>query len=274
MTFITPKTFAVGEVLSAVDMNVFVRDNTADLDSRISSITDSPFSLRFVGRILVTESTTIAFDDMFGDGTDTSFVRALRLIGIGGGGGGAAGGTGNKVGGGGGAGGRVELFTRSLSDFQPTFAVTIGPGGAGGAVDQSGSNGGNTTAPGVFAAGGGSGSISTTSSSADMRTARGGTGGGQSTPTNSSSTGYVIRTEGDNGLPGFSIITDTDSSGIQASGQGASSPFGRGGRGQTNKGGPVFGGTGAGFGSGGGGGVLTGVGGDGAPGVLIIDMFQ
>ncbi|HEY7821614.1 MAG TPA: hypothetical protein VIG24_02210, partial [Acidimicrobiia bacterium] len=102
MTFITPKTWAVGEVLSAVDMNLYVRDNTANLDERVSDITDGPFSFRFVGRRFVTENATISFDDLFGDGTDTSFVRALRFIALGAGGGGAGGGATAKVGGGGG----------------------------------------------------------------------------------------------------------------------------------------------------------------------------
>lgn len=274
MTFINPKTWEVGEILSAVDMNVYVRDNSTDLDDRINDITGGPFSYRFAGRRVVTSTATVTFNDLFGDGTDTSFVRALRFIAQGGGGGGAGGGATAKVGGGGGAGAMIEVFTTSLASYQPSFSVTVGPAGAGGANEGSGSSGGNTSLPSIFAAGGQGGTISTISQAVDMRSGAGGSGGTTSGLTTSSSTGYRISISGDNGLSGFSIITSSDASGLQVAGNGANSRFGRGGRPAQNKGGSPTGADAAQFGAGGGGGVLTGAGGDGGPGLVIIDMFR
>jgi hypothetical protein len=38
VAFVTPKTWSFGEVLTSTDMNLYVRDNTADLDARVAAI--------------------------------------------------------------------------------------------------------------------------------------------------------------------------------------------------------------------------------------------
>lgn len=277
MTFIPPKTFAVGEVLSAVDMNVFVRDNTANLDERIFQITNGEFSFRFVGRRVITSNQTVVFDDLFGDGTDTSFVRALRFIVQGGGGGGAGSGTTLKVGGGGGAGATIEEFRTSLGAYKPNFTAVVGPAGSGGVTESSGSSGGNSSVPGIFAPGGGAGVISTISQAVDMRAGQGGVGGSAGGAAASATPGsYRIATNGENGLSGLSIVTSSDATGIQLGGNGGNTRFGRGGLpGRGKSGGTANNGSaGSGFGTGGGGAVENGIGGNGAPGLIIIDMFQ
>lgn len=38
MTWTTPKTWTTGDVLTAADMNTYVRDNTSDLDTRLTPL--------------------------------------------------------------------------------------------------------------------------------------------------------------------------------------------------------------------------------------------
>jgi len=278
VTFIPPKTFSVGEVLSAIDMNTFVRDNTSNLDERLTEIS-SPLSYRYVGQRIITETTTVVFDDLFGNGIDTSFVRALYVRAVGGGGGGAGGGTTSRVGGGGGSGAYTEFFTTFLGAWQPNILVTIGQGGAGGAAGSSGSNGTSTTLPSELASlgGGNGGSISVISQSVDMRSGSGGLGGIVATATVTSIPPNFsrIRLRGNNGGTGISVITSSDAQGLKLGGEGANSPFGQGGLAGRGKTTAVNGSFGQGFGSGGGGGGDdTATGGDGMPGVVILDLFR
>jgi hypothetical protein len=138
MTFITPKTWDVGEVLSAVDMNVYVRDNTNALN----------VGFRYVARRLFSTPGSFTFSkaDPMGDGSvDGSIIRAYRIICVGGGG---AGGGGKATGSGqcspasGGCSGKyAERFALS-SVYSSTVDVAVGAGGVGAA----GANGGDGTA--------------------------------------------------------------------------------------------------------------------------------
>ncbi len=277
MAFIPPKTFAVGEVLSAIDMNTFVRDNTNDLDGRINALS-GPLSFIYVGRRIVTETTTLVFDDLFGDGRDTSFVRAVYFRGVGGGGGGGGGGTTSRVGGGGGSGAYTEVFTTAVNFLKPDFLVTIGAGGAGGSAGSSGSAGTETQMPAGFATLGGGlgGSISVISQAGDMRSALGGPGGITASPqVTNIETLARLRFAGNRGGHGISVITSSDASGLKLGGTGADSPFGSGGGPGQNKTTGVSGFSGTGFGSGGGGAADdAATGGNGAPGVMIFDFYR
>ena len=156
MTFITPKTFAVGEVLSAVDMNVFVRDNTAALN----------VGFRFLARRIFDTPGTFTFSkaDPMGDGSvDGSIIRAYRIICVGGGGGGAGGqATGTNQcnpASGGSSGGYAERFALS-SVYPSSVEVKVGAAGAAGTGGNGTSGEGsqfNVGLPGAVSATGGDG---------------------------------------------------------------------------------------------------------------------
>ena len=156
MTFITPKTFAVGEVLSAVDMNVFVRDNTAALN----------VGFRFLARRIFDTPGTFTFSkaDPMGNGSvDGSIIRAYRIICVGGGGGGAGGqATGANQcnpASGGSSGGYAERFALS-SVYPDSVEVKVGAAGAAGTGANGASGEGtqfNVGLPGSVSATGGDG---------------------------------------------------------------------------------------------------------------------
>lgn len=156
MTFIPPKTFAVGEILSAVDMNTFVRDNTAALN----------VGFRFLARRIFDTPGTFAFSkaDPMGDGSvDGSIIRAYRIVCVGGGGGGAGGqATGANQcnpASGGSSGGFAERFALS-SVYPDSVEVKVGAAGAAGtgADGQSGeATQFNVGLPGSVSATGGDG---------------------------------------------------------------------------------------------------------------------
>lgn len=166
MAFISPKTWTVGEVLSAVDMNVYVRDNTADLNDRMEAITEA-FSYRFAGRRVIESNTTFDKNDAFGDGTDTSWARRFKFTVVGGGGAG-----GGKIttssgevanGGGGAAGAYFEGFV-DAADLGTSVSITIGTGGTGASASAGGA-GTSTIIDGVVECeGGGGGSLSNATS--------------------------------------------------------------------------------------------------------------
>ena len=259
MTFVPPKTFAVGEVLTAIDMNTFVRDNTADLDSRLNVISGAN-SFLFAGRRVITSSVTFEKDEALGGGLDTSWARLflVTLVGGGGAGGGceATGAGETACGGGGGAGGYVQLFI-DASSLDAATTVTVGEGGAG-ASNATGGNG-TSTVFGTFTAPGGSGGL------AGGTDAVGSAGGSPATPL---SPFGVIVVPGEGG----------SSAQLQIGGRGGNTPLGSGGR----PGNPAQGGTGLaaqGFGSGGGGAGQGAsqparLGGAGRDGVVIIDVYR
>lgn len=266
MTFITPKTWSVGEVLSAVDMNLYVRDNTAELNE----------GYRLAGRRFIETTTAFAIDDAYGDGSDTSWIRAVRAQLVGGGGGGGGSDTGGEVGGGGGAGAFADFWTTDMS-LLSSLTITVGDKG----IARIGLSGTNGTASSlgslVVAAGGSAGVLGSNSQAADMRIGPGGNGGGNAASTivqTATTSSIVIRGQaGDNGL---SIITSSDATGIRVGGYGGSSPFGGGGIGGRSKvGSPAQNGSpGNGHGSGGGGAVLDADAGDGADGLVVLYFYR
>lgn len=259
MTFITPKTFAVGEVLTAVDMNLYVRDNTADLDSRLNVISGAN-SFLFAGRRVITSSVTFEKDKALGALIDTPWARLflVTLVGGGGAGGGcAATGSGaTACGGGGGAGAYLQLFINA-SSLDATTTVTVGQGGAG--VSNGTGGAGTSTVFGTF-------------------TAPGGSGGGAGGATGVGAAGGTLTTP----LSPFGVIVVPGEGGssaqLEIGGRGGNTPLGSGGR----PGNPAQGGTGLtaqGFGSGGGGAGQGAtqparLGGAGSDGVVIIDVYR
>lgn len=268
MTFIPPKTFAVGEILSAVDMNTFVRDNTADLNARVSL--DA-----YLGRRYITDSTTWSSDDAFGTGQDTSMVTrfVFTLLGGGGAGGGAiaTSGTTCSAGGGGGAGALV-IFTRTKAQTATYTNVVIGAAGLG-ANGTTGGPGGSTqilaTASTVRTAGGGQGGFVASVGTTQFVKGLGGPGG---TP------GFAPGDLAVFGAAGFtSLVSGSGLGSCNFGGQGASSQFGAGARPPSGSG--SNGDDAREFGSGGSGAGndhqdrSAAKGGDGSKGLCFIDMF-
>lgn len=198
----------------------------------------------------------------------TNKIRA-RVIGAGGGGGGTAatGSTQYAIGAGGGSGGYAEgIFT---GGFSGGLSVTIGVKGAGGAA---GSNNGST---------GGSSSLGA------LLSATGGSGGAGGTV----QTGVIVGIGGNpgNGSNGIGTITNLNQIGQQGgiavgvntgdfvSGSGGGTTFGGGGAGWGSA--ASVGNIATSFGSGGGGAAATPsiaalAGGQGAPGVVIVEEFS
>lgn len=283
MTFIPPRTFAVGEVLSAVDMNVFVRDNTTDLDERLTDITDGDFSFRYAGSRVYTETGKFNRNDAFGNGIDTSWLRYVRGRMVGGGGAGSPGSStdAKSVGAGGGSGAYTEFFY-PYSFLLDDGDVEIGAGGAASLTP------GDPTADGsatrfelsfgfLTVGGGGRGGTSTISQTVDNRAARGGLGGSVS----GTAAGFLSFTPyrfangqpGKNGWNGYSIVHAGDTTFI--GGSGADSVLGNGGQPPTGKGDFTYR-AGAGFGFGGAGawGEANVAGQAGASGVVLLDFFR
>lgn len=277
MTFITPKTWEVGEVLSAVDMNVYVRDNSNALNDAINDVASTGF--RYIGqrRYSPAGSYTFAKADPFGNGSFSGVtVRAIRVRCVGGGGAGGGGATTTagqaSVAAGGSSGSYAESLFTSLAALPASVNVVVGAGGTG-ATGATGGDGGNST----FA----SGSFGVTG--------RGGRGGQRSSAT----TGLImlagtfrtltgssgqIKIEGGAG-EGAMFDTDTPASPDSAmiGGGGGSNPLGIGALGLVNLQGRTFGEP-TGFGGGGSGVSVTttstavaGI--DGGDGVVIVDVF-
>lgn len=206
---------------------------------------------------------------VFTSGTGTHVLDSLtrkvrfRVVGGGGGGAGAQGSSGNAcAGSGGGAGGYAELWvTAPVSRYD----WSVGPGGAGGAGQNAGTDGTGT----IVATGGGGGTI---------LSALGGTGGvvmtAGTTVTNSSVASAGAGVGGDVNIAGGQGYRGRRTNGTLAEGGiGGSSQCGRGGPSGFN----LAGSNGSGFGSGGGGAssasATSNSGGAGAGGLLIIEEF-
>ena len=269
MTFIPPKTFSVGEVLSAIDMNTFVRDNTNALN----------FGFRFVNRRIFATAGSSTFDkaDPMGDGSISgAAIRAYRIICVGGGG---AGGGGKATGSsqcspasGGCSGSYAERFALA-SIYPSTVAVVVGAGGAGSA----GANGADGTAS-TFAATAPTGIVS----------APGGAGGGVfvnvvAPPSVSQSPSLPsvapigdITSSGD--LGHGSLVILRDGSPAAMGGNGGSGIFGSGGSGQSSTTGRISA-DGRGFGGGGAGRTVAAAnsaadaGGNGASGLVVVELY-
>jgi hypothetical protein len=267
VTFVTPKTWAAGEVLSADDMNVYVRDNTLAM---------SIGSRRIITRIFSTAGTaTFSKADPLGDGSlDGALIKQYRVIAIGGGGAGGGGlatsANQASVASGGQSGGYAERFVLP-SQFDATITITVGAGGAA----ASGAAGGD----------GGDSSFGSTTSSPSV-VARGGRGGFVST----AKTGFVASNNTwrglTNGVGAFwfhgqsgqgAVYFGNEVTGL-AGGNGGSSLFGTGGSG-INAATDASLATGQRYGGGGGGvsqilpSASAATGGAGAAGVVLVEMF-
>jgi len=269
VNFVTPKTWDVGEVLSAVDMNVYVRDNSNALN----------FGFRYVARRIypVAGSYTFVKADPLGDGSlDGSLIRAYRIICVGGGG---AGGGGKATGSnqcspasGGSSGGYAESF-RLASIYPSSIPVVVGAAGSPSAGSTGGSGTGST-----FASGTSGGAVSAT----------GGDGGRVATnleaPPHVSQSSFLplggligdLTSAGDAGHS--SIVVSVGGTGSSSGGNGGSGRYGSGGSGQSSGTGASFSDA-QGFGGGGGGrSVATAsssaaAGGNATGGLVVIELY-
>lgn len=266
MAFITPKTWFVGEILSADDMNVYVRDNTVALN----------YGGRFVARRIFSAAGTATFtkSDPMGDGSvDGADIKAYRVITVGGGGaGGGAPATGSgqiAVAGGGSSGGYAERV-RPSSFYASTVTVIVGAGGQGVSGAAGGSGSLSRFADSDVQAGGGAGG---SSSSADtgLRTTSGAAAG----------TGSLVGDITVPSSPGFGAVYSSALVGAGASlfgGNGASGVLGAAGEGISETVNALRA-NGGGYGAGGGGisnasgSQSARTGGSGAAGVVIVELF-
>ena len=202
-------------------------------------------SYQYVSTVQFTASGT------FGKAT-YPWLRAVRVRCQGGGAGGGGSSTTNRSLGGGGGGGYAESFITNIAGLASSVTVTVGAGGDGGAADASSNNGteGGASSFGslVIAAGGGTGAGASggsggSSNTGDLVVGGGGAGGGSGTNTPSIA-----------GIGGSSVL----GGGGAALGDATTSTVGRDGQ--------LYGG-------GGSGGRNASAGGNGAAGIVIVELF-
>lgn len=259
MVWTPPKTWATGEVLSSNDMNLYVRDNTDYLKTEVDAI-GGDNSYLYAGRRLFTSTGTFVKADAFGDGTDTSWLRLLRVTMVGGGGaGGGAIATSSgetSCGGGGGSGWYIQ-YTILASTLDASEAVTVGVGGVG-QIGLDGTDATGSSFNGRSAGGGAGGDAAASAGSLGI----GGFGGVGSSPVNGLVVGGAYGHFGQ----------------LNLGGAGASNPIGNGGRsGNPNQGGNGADGTGYGSGGGGAGNGASATakaGGDGADGAVLLEFYR
>lgn len=191
----------------------------------------------------------------------TAFAVKVRLVGGGGGGGGASV-TIGTAGAGGGGGGYAEKWL-PIASLAASVAVNVGAGGAGaGGANAGGTGGSSSFGSHVVTTGGSGGGFMTLIDTG----AYGGLGGG-----GAGSSGGDLHTIGMAGLSGWNADT------ITAGGAGGSSALGAGGRGSAAQAGGQNGDPGEQYGGGGAGarnsGAGNATGGDGAAGVVIIEVY-
>jgi len=192
-----------------------------------------------------------------GTWTVPSYISTIWVSGCAGGGGGGCG-AGAVTGGNGGGAGQSVIKTPISVTGGHSLSISIGAGGgAGAAGNNPGGSGGNTV-------------LTDSTSSTTLLTLSGGAGGGQGgagsatqSAVNTIGTGYPA------GGAGF-IVSISDGNNESFGGAGGSGPFGGGGPMSTGTGGGTNQ-NGFGYGSGGGGGSGNAAGGNGAPGILIIE---
>ena len=269
---------ANGTAIAGLDGRVGVNEgDISALDGRVTAVegdvTDLQAGFRYAGTRYFFSDGNFEKADPFGDGNPSELVvRAVRVRMVGGGAGGGAGqATGaseSSAGSGGGGGGYAESFITDIAGLASTVAVERGLGGAGGTTGG-GTNGG-TSSFGllVVATGGLSGSV----------------GVPRTSPAFSGDfTGGGVGTVGDflaGGSPGTGgIVVDPAAALGALSGSGGASLLGGGGRNRRDSAGGSAGENGLAFGGGGSGGanrnsVATDTaGGNGANGVVIVDVF-
>jgi len=270
MAFIPPKTWAVNEILTAVDMNAYVRDNTSALN----------VGFRYVARRIFSTPGSFTFSkaDPMGDGSvDGSIIRAYRIICVGGGG---AGGGGKATGAGqcspasgGCSGSYAERFALS-SVYASSVDVVVGAAGVGSPA----ANGGN-----------GTGSTFAISNTDGRVSAPGGLGGSvfvnvvappsvSQTPSFSSSAPIGDITSAGELGHGSLVIVRSGISPASMGGNGGSGIFGSGGSGQDSGAGRQNA-DGRGFGGGGAGRTVAlenlpaDAGGNGSGGLVVVELY-
>lgn len=202
--------------------------------------------------------------------TGIKHVR-LRLVGGGGGGGGAGTALNSATAGAGGGGAAYGEKTILAASLGATEAVVVGAGGAGGGGVNPGATGVASSFGGHVTASAGGGGQPIGSSGADVRMQSGGNNQGVAT-------GADISIPGSPGGPAFVYRVLAADRAAQA-GNGGASVLGGGGRGLSGTSGSSDNGlVGLGFGSGGGGAVAIhdvagAAGGNGAPGIVIVDEY-
>lgn len=219
------------------------------------------YGYRYVQTLYFTSSDTF-------DKGDYPWLRALRvrLVGGGGAGGGsiATSSSGNHSNGvGGSAGGYAEAFITDIDALAASVTVTVGAGGAG-VTASTGGSGGSSSFGALVAASGGI--------------------GGQAKPATPYST-YLSASPGGVGTAGDLLIQGqgggigAGSNTLGTGGTGGSSQLGGGGPGAGSGSSSARGGDGGNYGGGGGGSFTTAVagssqpGGNGGPGIVIVELF-
>jgi hypothetical protein len=242
-------TFTAGEVLAAADVNEYLVNN----------------GYQFLETVYFTSSGTFTK-------ADYPLLRAIRVKvqGAGGGGGGcAATTTGASIGGSGGGGGYAESFITDIAGLDASITVTTGAGGSGGAIASSGNAGGASsfgTAVAADGGGGGTGLTAQFTTTTDISGALGGTAtaGDFQIEGGPASKGLVDggRTQ-PGGLPG--------AAGNAVLGFGAQQSVSYGARGGNGQDANDYGGGGSGAVNGT---SQTGkIGGDGANGIVIVELY-
>lgn len=280
-TWEEPGNFSVGNMLasgpvyieSGTKVYIEVRQNTGNSKSTFgtsdqysflsvesvagNTILDGRYHQRSVGKVLIdTVYFTSSGSFVKANYPGARFVKA-KVQGGGGGGGGALGG-GNSAGGGGGAGGYAEKMI-DLSTLAASETVTVGGGGNGAAAGQNnGVNGTASSFVGVVGSGGGQG----------IGGASQGYGYGGS---NGTATGGDLNIPGGSGGRGIAA-----NNGVTSIGLGGVSHLGTPGLPFSSVNGSD-GAAGQGYGAGGGGGIsgnaTNRTGGNGAPGIVILEVY-
>jgi len=191
----------------------------------------------------------------------------VRVQGAGGGGAGAPATTGANVisaGDGGGGGGYAESFITDIAGLADTITVTVGSGGAGGSGNDGAAGGSSSFGTAVAANGGDKGEILSASSTLAVNTSFGAGG---------SATAGQIQIHGGDGSQAERAYT-----GRSIGGSGGSSQFGGERRGRSSVSTSQPGQTGYGFGGGGSGASnsterAAASGGNGASGIVIIELY-
>lgn len=198
------------------------------------------------------------------------WLRAIRVRVQGGGGGGggvaATNANSNAAGGGGYSGVHSESFITDIASLPSSVAVTPGVGGAAGAVGNAGGDGGASSFGSIVTAPGGRGGLAGTATTAVILQRL---------------TDAITGGVGDLIIPSRLPTPGFTSGAFATSGKGADSPLGAGGRNtgsNTLSGGTAAGQSASGFGAGGGGAASNqsapgSVGGAGAPGIVIVELF-
>ena len=252
--------------LSDVANVATARSNLAVLGTaaNLSDVASLPAARANLGVPYVVKRTVFSTPGTFTYTPDPHLLFAfIRLMAGGGGGAGSNGGI-NLIGNGagGGAGSYAEAW-KTAAQIGASQTVTVGAKGPGGASGSNpGSTGGNSSVGTLVTANGGQGG------------GAGGTNGADGGPGGAAGTGDLATPGG----TGETSMGAQFGNAVLPSGAGANSPWGGGGRGQRAASSAANGNNATGYGAGGGGGTCASTasnaaGGDGSPGIVIIDEY-